>query len=115
MKKLLFCVLFSFTSLIFAQQTSPVTSLTTFFEGFHARDSIKIKSVLAPYAQLYRTSNSKDGTPSRVEMKISSFIKAVTTRPDSPVWLEQLGTPIVNQHQNLALVLGSISVFLEMR
>ena len=37
-------------------------------------------------------------------MKISSFIKAVTTRPDSPVWLEQLGTPIVNQHQNLALV-----------
>ena len=93
MKKLLFCVLFSFTSLIFAQQTSPVTSLTTFFEGFHARDSIKIKSVLAPYAQLYRTSNSKDGTPSRVEMKISSFIKAVTTRPNSPVWLEQLGTP----------------------
>ena len=104
MKKLLFCVLFSFTSLIFAQQTSPVTSLTTFFEGFHARDSIKIKSVLAPYALLFRTSNSKDGTPSRSEMKISSFIKAVTTRPDTPVWLEQLGTPIVNQHQNLALV-----------
>tara|TARA_B110000046_G_C12966700_1_gene387077 strand:+ start:353 stop:499 length:147 start_codon:yes stop_codon:yes gene_type:complete len=48
-------------------------------------------------------------------MKISSFIKAVTTRPDSPVWLEQLGTPIVNQYQNLALVLGSISVFLEIR
>ena len=93
MKKLLFCVLFSFTSLIFAQQTSPVTSLTTFFEGFHARDSIKIKSALAPDAQLFRTSNSKDDTPSRVEMKISSFIKAVTTRPDSPVWLEQLGTP----------------------
>ena len=88
MKKILFCVLFSFTSLIFAQQTSPVTSLTTFFEGFHARDSIKIKSVIAPYAQLFRTSNSKDGIHSRVEMKIISFIKSVTTRTVSPVFLE---------------------------
>ena len=52
MKKLFFCVLFSFTSLIFAQQTSPVKSLTTFFEGFHARDSIKFKSALAPDALL---------------------------------------------------------------
>ena len=50
MKKLLFGVLFSFTNLIFAQQTSPLTSLTTFFEGSHARDSIKIKSSLVPDA-----------------------------------------------------------------
>ena len=114
MKKLFFCVLFSFTSLIFAQQTSPVTSLTTFFEGFHARDSIKIKSALAPDNQLFRTSNSKNNTSSRVEMKISSFIKAITTKSDSPIWLEQLGTPIINQHQNLGLVWVHFS-FLDMR
>ena len=114
MKKLFFCVLFSFTSLIFAQQTSPVKSLTTFFEGFHARDSIKIKSALAPDNQLFRTSNSKNNTPSRVEMKISSFIKAITTKSDSPIWLEQLGTPIINQHQNLGLVWVHFS-FLDMR
>ena len=44
-------------------------------------------------------------------MIISSFIKAVTTRPDSPIWLEQLGTPIINQHQNLVLVWVSFQFF----
>jgi hypothetical protein len=47
-------------------------------------------------------------------MKISSFIKAITTKSDSPIWLEQLGTPIINQHQNLGLVWVHFS-FLDMR
>ena len=46
MKKLFFCVLFSFTSLIFAQQTSPVKVSLLFLKDFTLAIALKLKAHL---------------------------------------------------------------------
>ncbi|MDB2457438.1 hypothetical protein N9W60_06200 [Flavobacteriaceae bacterium] len=113
MKHTLLILISLFGSLCYAQQTDPIKSLNIFFEGFHNRDSLKIKSVLSLDAKLFRTGNSKDGIPKRQEMSMTNFIKVVSSRPETPVWKEELGVPILSQHQNLAQIWVPFSFYLD--
>ena len=45
MKKTFICILLAFSFITFAQETEIKQSISVFFEGFHAKDTIKMKSV----------------------------------------------------------------------
>ena len=60
-----------------------------FFQGFHQRDSVAMKSVMHPDLVL-QTVLSRPGQTKLVISQTNDFLKAVATRPITPVWEERL-------------------------
>lgn len=99
-----FLLLFSLCLTSYAQERpNPYTAVATFFKAFHAKDSLAMQNSFVPEARLMRSLNRK-GKATVQENNLQRFIRAVATRKASPVWEEQLGSPVVQQHQNLATV-----------
>ena len=88
------CLLFYSRSSI-AQASNPLTSIETFFKGFHLRDSLLIQSVVTVDAQLFRTGNSEEKIPFREAMPMKKFIRMVTSRPEKPIWEERQGESLL--------------------
>ena len=118
-KKTMFKRLFIFFSILFSLQTihaqeDPGTFVEEFFNAFHQRDSLFLKQSFVPDAQMWRV-GIKQGKPMLRSTEIMAFIHAVSRRPASPVWEERLGTPISQQHQNMATVWIPFRFYLDNR
>ena len=91
MKKLI--LLFLFIPIIFfgqdIQKEKLKTVVKTFFEGFHNKDSLLIASVIDRSFDLNSTSFKEDNGLLR-NINRDNFVRAVISRPDSPVWKEKL-------------------------
>jgi len=91
MKKLI--LLFLFIPLVFygqdIQKEKLKTVVKTFFEGFHNKDSLLIASVIDRSFDLNSTSFKEDNGLLR-NINRDNFVRAVISRPDSPVWKEKL-------------------------
>ena len=91
MKKLI--LIFLFIPLVFygqdIQKEKLKTVVKTFFEGFHNKDSLLIASVIDRSFDLNSTSFKEDNGILR-NINRDNFVRAVISRPDSPVWKEKL-------------------------
>ena len=89
MKNLFFTLIFFFTTFLQAQNKEVEQTIETFFEGFHQRDSIKIKSVCAETMILQSISEGKKGTKLENE-KPSEFYKSIATIPNEMQFQEKI-------------------------
>ena len=90
MKKILLIILVPLLS--YSQNSENVnikTSIETFFDGFHQKDSLLMRSVLHESFKLESVA-VRDNKVSKRDLNGKEFIAAVTQRSDSPVWKEKL-------------------------
>ena len=90
MKKILLIILVPLLS--YSQSSENVnikTSIETFFDGFHQKDSLLMRSVLHESFKLESVA-VRDNKVSKRDLNGKEFISAVTKRSDSPVWKEKL-------------------------
>jgi len=90
MKKILLIILIPLLS--YSQSSDNVTiraSIETFFDGFHQKDSLLMRSVLHKSFKLESVA-VRDNKISKRDFNGKEFISAVTQRSDNPVWKEKL-------------------------
>lgn len=58
-------------------------AIVTFFEGFHAQDSVKIKSVVAEGMIMQTMGRDKEGNTRLREVEFPKFLKSIVSIPDS--------------------------------
>jgi hypothetical protein len=80
MKKLFLLSSLFLTQLIAAQEADVKKSISTFFEGMHASDTLKIKSVCHDSMSLQSVSEGRTGTKLTTE-KASEFYKSIAEIP----------------------------------
>jgi len=80
MKKTIVIIALAFMQNLMAQEADVKRSITTFFEGMHASDTLKIKSVCSETMLLQSVSESKNGTKLVTE-KVSEFYKSIAEIP----------------------------------
>lgn len=94
MKKLLLVLLvIIYSSSILAQDLEKdkvKNVIETFFKGFHAQDSLVMKSVLANEVVLQTTGRNKQGKTLFRTEKIEKLIHSITSIPDSVAFEEKL-------------------------
>jgi hypothetical protein len=64
-------------------------TIDRFFQGFHQRDSVAMKSVMHPDLVLQTVLSRQDQTK-LVVTQATDFLHAVATRENTPVWEERL-------------------------
>lgn len=79
-------------------------AVEVFFEGFHAGDTLMMRSVLAENAVLKSVSARSDGAALLSETSLSSLLKAIAERPESDIWEEVLTDTVVYADGPLAMV-----------
>jgi Putative lumazine-binding len=89
MKNIVLILIFLFTTFIQAQNKEVQQTIETFFDGFHQRDSIKIKSVCAEKMILQSISEGKKGAKLENE-KPSEFYKSIATIPNDMQFEEKI-------------------------
>ena len=89
MKNYLTLLVLFISSLIQAQNKEVQQTIETFFEGFHQRDSIKIKTVCAETMILQSILEGKKGTKLENE-KPSEFYKSIATIPNDMQFQEKI-------------------------
>lgn len=89
MKNTVLTLIFFFTTFIQAQNKEVQQTIETFFDGFHQRDSVKIKSVCAETMILQSISEGKKATKLENE-KPSEFYKSITTIPSNMQFEEKI-------------------------
>ena len=90
MKKILLIILVPLLS--YSQSSENVnikTTIETFFDGFHQKDSLLMRSVLHESFKLESVA-VRDNKVSKRDLNGKEFISAVAQRSDSPVWKEKL-------------------------
>lgn len=88
MKKILIFLLFiSFNG--FAQEANVRQAVAVFFEGFHARDTIKMKTAMTNEMVLQSVSESASGNKLETE-RVSEFLKSIATIPLSVKFEEKI-------------------------
>ena len=90
MKKILLIILIPLIS--YSQNSENVNikaTIETFFDGFHQKDSLLMRSVLHEPFKLESVA-VRDNKVSKRDLNGKEFISAVTQRSDSPVWKEKL-------------------------
>jgi len=87
-----------------AQQVKPpFEAIEDFFEAFHNKDATVLNNAFSEEAVMQRASQ-REGKSVLIQQDISNFVNRVANRPETPVWKEALGTPVVQQSANLATV-----------
>ena len=89
MKKLILFVGLLFTISIQGQQNEIEHTIKSFFEGFHQRDTIKLKQVCAENLVLHSVSENAKGTKFSVE-KASNFYKSIASIPTTIIFEEKI-------------------------
>lgn len=89
MRKLLFVFLLLCFQGIVAQESEVQKAVEIFFEGFHSRDSLKIKSVIGENMILQSISESEKGNRLTDE-KASEFINSIVSIPKEVKFEERI-------------------------
>ncbi|WP_203292750.1 nuclear transport factor 2 family protein [Luteirhabdus pelagi] len=102
----LLSILFALNSLAQEQfsEENAKALIDTFFEGFHAGDTLQMKSVLAENVSLLTAHTNSDGKPSLSDGTIDDLLKAIANRPSDQKWEEKLLDYSVQIDGNLAHV-----------
>jgi len=82
MKKLTLCLFLFISSFLNAQEADIKQSITTFFEGMHSADTLKIKSVTSNNLLLQSINEGKSGTKLFTE-QTSEFYKSIAVIPQT--------------------------------
>ena len=101
MKKI-FLLLFILLQTLQAQ--SPQTAVEAFFDAFHKKDSLQLASFFHSEAVLQSVGTAANGETKLRSIPVDRFVQAVCTRPDTPVWREELGKFTVLTDPPLAVV-----------
>ena len=89
MKTILLSLMLVFTSALYSQNEDVKQVVVTFFKGFHAKDSITMKSVCAEKMILQSVSESSKGTQLKNE-KPQSFYQSIATIPATILFEERI-------------------------
>lgn len=103
---LLFSLIFSYSWIGFAQSSVDNTgaireTIELFFEGFHERNEVKIRSVLDDQAIFHSLNENGEVTLLRTT-SADQFLKAIVSRADSPEWEERLHTYTIEVDGSIA-------------
>jgi len=85
------------------QSNTPFEAIEEFFEAFHKKEATLLKNAFSEGALMQRATY-REGKSVLIQQDILNFISRVANRPTTPVWREELGTPVVQQSTNLATV-----------
>lgn len=102
---LLFILIFSLTNCINAQteeQKKIEKTITLFFEGFHKRDSLKMKSVISENFTLQSAYKLNDTTSTLQSTNLNDFLYKVVNRNLNNKWEEKLLSFNINIDGTLA-------------
>ena len=102
---LLFILIFSLTNCINAQtgeQKKIEKTITLFFEGFHKRDSLQMKSVISENFTLQSTYKLNDTTSTLQSTNLNDFLYKVVNRNLNNKWEEKLLSFDINIDGTLA-------------
>ncbi|PVW14766.1 nuclear transport factor 2 family protein [Marixanthomonas spongiae] len=107
--KTILCIVFLCTaSISFSQpdlsESNAKIIIGEFFRGFHERDTVRMKRVIAPHMQMRTFYLSKDGENKVRYLRIEDLLKAVALRPEDQKWDERLLDYKVQSDGNLAHV-----------
>lgn len=89
MKKIFLLVTFCFSMASFAQKAEVESTVKKFFEAFHAKDTLKIKSVCHEKLILQSIMEGQKGTKFEEE-KASGFYKSIATFPANMTFEEKI-------------------------
>ena len=92
-KPLALVIILLFSAAIFGQESEKdevKNVIETFFKGFHAQDSILMKSVLAEDVVLQTTGRNPQGKTLFRTEKIEKLVSSITSIPDSVAFEEKL-------------------------
>ena len=89
MKTILVSLMLVFTSALYSQNEDVKQVVITFFKGFHAKDTITMKSVCAEKMILQSVSESSKGTQLKNE-KPQSFYQSIATIPATILFEERI-------------------------
>jgi len=92
-----------FSSVQAQEPSAPFGAIEDFFKAFHNKEAKVLSTAFSESAVMQRAVH-REGKSVLIQQDISNFIKRVASRPDTPVWEEALGTPVVQQSANLATV-----------
>ena len=92
-----------FSSVQAQEPSAPFGAIEDFFKAFHNKEAKVLSTAFSESAVMQRAVH-QEGKSVLIQQDISNFIKRVASRPDTPVWEEALGTPVVQQSANLATV-----------
>jgi len=105
-KGLFYLILMSISSLN-AQDTESLKVkdvIETFFEGFHKKDTVLMKSVMIPKISIHTAFTNKNGEGFFIKNKnIHKFLKTISKRSDNQKWDERLTNFDIKVDANLAL------------
>lgn len=108
MKFFILLIAFSFSMVSFSQNSFSEEEakklIDTFFEGFHKRDTLLIKSVMVENLPNQTVFTTKEGSPKVIEGNMTEFLKAIANRPADQIWEEKLLDYKVQIDGNLAHV-----------
>lgn len=85
------------------EPSAPFGAIEDFFKAFHNKEAKVLSTAFSESAVMQRAVH-QEGESVLIQQDISNFIKRVASRPDTPVWEEALGAPVVQQSANLATV-----------
>ena len=89
MKTILLSLMLVFTSALYSQNEDVKLVVVTFFKGFHAKDSITMKSVCADKMILQSISESSKGTQLKND-SAQDFFRSIATIPNTILFEEKL-------------------------
>ena len=89
MKTILVSLMLIFSSATYSQNEEVKQVVVTFFKGFHAKDSITIKSVCADKMILQSISESSKGTQLKND-SAQDFFRSIATIPNTILFEEKL-------------------------
>jgi len=89
MKKLILLIVLFFTFTIHSQKNEIEHTIKLFFEGFHQRDTIKLKSICSENLVLHSISESERGNKFSVE-KAPDFYKSIASIPTTMKFEEKI-------------------------
>lgn len=92
-----------FSSVEAQEPSAPFGAIEDFFKAFHNKEAKVLSTAFSESAVMQRAVH-QEGKSVLIQQDISNFIKRVASRPDTPVWEEALGAPLVHQSANLATV-----------
>jgi hypothetical protein len=73
-----------------------------FFEGFHSRDTSKIRAVLHPGVRMQRIGRDAGGNPFLKEESVEAFLTSIATLPDTLAIEERLHFYTIQNDGNMA-------------
>ena len=92
-----------FSSVEAQEPSAPFGAIEDFFKAFHNKEAKVLSTAFSESAVMQRAVHQEEESV-LIQQDISNFIKRVASRPDTPEWEEVLGTPVVQQSANLAIV-----------